>query len=443
MQIDMTVGKPGKLLVTFIKPIILGNIFQQLYSMTDTVIVGRCLGIEALAAVGSTGNITGMMLGFLIGFTTGLTMYSAQEFGAKDWDGLKNSAGNSIMAACLVTVIGTVLGMGLVDRILQWINTPLDIYKLSREYLMVICGGFIFSVAYNMCAGLLRAVGNSKTPLVFLIISSILNVVMDFVFILFFQWGVTGTAAATVLSQGISAVLCIGYIKKKIPVLHLSKDNLRLRWHVMSKQLSVGLPMALQYSITALGCVMLQSVLNLFGATAIAAYTAAVKIECFVTQPYSAMGVTMAAYAAQNKGCNNVVRIREGIRKGFQYCLFYSVIMVVIVNLMLPYLLAMFIPGEQVQDALNYARIFTRIDSVCYLALGSIFLFRESLQGSGHALFPMIGGGIELIARIVISMMAAASMNYDLVCIANAGTWVITAIYTIIVYGFYVKTKKI
>lgn len=443
MQIDMTVGKPGKLILAFIKPVIVGNIFQQLYSMADAVIVGRCLGVKALAAVGSTGNITGMMLGFLIGFTTGLTMYGTQKFGAKDWIGVKKSAGNGIVIALLVTLFGTATSIGLIDKILQWINTPSDIYYLSRDYLLVMCCGFLFMVAYNMCASLLRSVGNSKMPLFFLVISSVLNVVMDLVFIVVFHWGVIGAAAATVLSQGISAGLCIIYIIKYVPVLHLTKESLRLDWNVLSKQLSIGIPMALQYSITAIGCIILQSVLNMFGSTAIAAYTAAVKIECLVTQPYPALGVTMAAYAAQNKGNQDIERIRMGVKKGFQYCLIYSVAALVMVNMFLPYLLPMFISGKQIQDVLSYAKIFTWIDSTCYLPLGCIFLFRETLQGSGHALFPMIGGILEMICRIVISMIASAHLNFEFVCIANAGTWVITAIYIMVVYAFYKKENKI
>ena len=443
MQIDMTAGKPGKLMLMFIKPVIVGNIFQQLYSMVDAVIVGRCLGVKALAAVGSTGNIIGMMLGFLMGFTTGLTMYGTQKFGAKDWQGVKKSAGNEIIIAILVTLFGTVISIGLIDKILQWINTPSDIYELSRNYLLVMCCGFLFMVAYNMCASLLRSVGNSKTPLFFLVISSALNVVMDIVFITVFHWGVIGAAAATVLSQGISASLCIIYIIKYVPVLHLTKDSLRLDWKILSKQLSVGIPMALQYSITAMGCIILQSVLNMLGSTAIAAYTAAVKIECLVTQPYPALGITMAAYVAQNKGNNNTERIRMGVRKGFQYCLIYSAVALVLVNMFLPYLLPMFITGKQIHDVLGYAKIFTWIDSVCYLPLGCIFLFRETLQGSGHALFPMIGGAVEMVCRIVISMVASAHLSFEFVCIANAGTWVITAIYIMLVYGVYVKRKKI
>lgn len=443
MQIDMTDGRPGKLIRSFIKPVIIGNIFQQLYSMADAVIVGRCLGAEALAAVGSTGNITGMMLGFLFGFTTGLTMYGTQKFGAKDWSGVRKSAGNGIITAFFVTILGTVVSIGLIDKILQWINTPSDIYNLSKDYLLVMCCGFLFMVAYNMCASLLRSVGNSKTPLLFLAISSVLNVGMDLVFIVVFHWGVIGAATATVLSQGISAGLCIIYIIKRVPVLHLTKESLRVDWKILSTQLSVGIPMALQYSITAIGCVILQSVLNMLGSTAIAAYTAAVKIECLVTQPYPALGVTMAAYAAQNKGKDDIDRIYKGVKKGFQYCLIYSVTAFVMVNLFLPYLLPMFISGTQIHVVLSYAQTFTWIDSMCYLALGCIFLFRETLQGSGHALFPMIGGIVEMVCRIVISCIASTHLSFSLVCAANAGTWIITAAYIMLIYYIYVKNRKI
>lgn len=443
MQIDMTNDNPGKLILTFIKPIIAGNIFQQFYSMVDAVIVGQCLGVEALAAVGSTGNITGMMLGFLIGFTTGLTMHCAQKFGAKDWLGVKKSAGNAILISVAVTLIGTAMGIVLVDEVLRWIHTPTEIFRLAKEYLSVMCYGFLFMVAYNMCASLLRAVGNSRTPLLFLVIASFLNIVFDLIFIRAFHWGVVGAAAATVLAQGISTVLCVIYIIKKVPVLHLHKTYFRPDFHIVSRQLSIGVPMALQYSITALGCTVLQSVLNLFGATAIAAYTAAVKIECLITQPYPALGVTLAAYTAQNKGIGAIGRIRQGVRKGFLYCCIYSVLALILVNVLLPYLLPMFITAEKVGAALSYAKIFTLIDSMCYLPLGCIFLFRETLQGSGHAVFPMLGGIVEMVCRIAVSTAASKYGSFELVCLANAGTWVITAVYIITVYCVYVKKKKI
>lgn len=439
MQMDMTTGDPGKIILTFIKPMIIGNIFQQMYSMADTVIVGQCLGVKALAAVGLTGNIMGMLLGFLMGFTTGLTILCSQRFGAKDMDGLKRSVVNAIRIAIVVTILGTGISVALIDKVLVWMNTPADIYNLSSTYIRIICYGFLFMVAYNMCASMLRAIGNSRTPLVFLILSSALNIILDFVLILRFHLGVAGAAYATIFSQGISVILCIVYIARKVPALHPQKAHIRPISGMTRSQLSVGIPMALQYSITAIGCVILQSILNKLGSNAIAGYTAASKIEALITQPYPALGMTLAAYAAQNKGKGDIPRIQKGIQKGLKYCLGYSLLAFAVVNTILPYVVPMFVSGS-IQEVLHYAIIFTLIDSLFYLPLGCIFLYRESIQGSGHAIFPMIGGVVELASRIVFSIVAARHLNFAWVCMANAGTWLVTAGYILFVY--YVVFKK-
>lgn len=433
MQMDMTNGDPGKLILKFIKPIAIGNIFQQFYSMADTVIVGRFLGVRALAAIGSTGNLMGLLLGFLMGCTTGLTILCSQKFGAGDEDGFKRSVMNAIRIAAAVTVVGTLISVLLIRQVLVWMNTPADIYGLSLEYIRIICYGFVFMVAYNMCASILRAIGDSRTPLIFLVVSSVLNIIMDLVFIVVCHWGVAGAAYATVLSQGISAVLCIIHMKRKVPILHVGRAYWSPSEGMTKHQLSIGIPMALQYSITALGCVILQGVLNQLGPTAIAGYTAAMKIECLVTQPYPALGMTLAAYAAQNKGKGEITRIYQGVKKGILYCLGYSVAAFGIVNLILPYLVPLFV-SESVQSVIGYARTFTLIDSAFYMALGCIFLYRETLQGSGHAIFPMIGGIVELVSRIVFSMIAARHISFAWVCMANALTWLVTAVYIMGVY---------
>jgi len=347
MQMDMTAGEPGKVILTFIRPIIAGNIFQQFYSMADTVIVGRCLGVEALAAVGATGTITGLLLGFLMGFTSGLALPCSRFFGAKDIENLKKGVANAILISLAVTVPGTLLSVAVIGGVLHLVNTPPDIYHMAKEYITVICSGFLCMVAYNMCASVLRAVGNSRTPLQFLVLSSGLNIALDFLFILGFGWGVAGAAYATVLSQGTSAVLCIVYIMKKVPVLHLAGRHFKPDFVVIGIQLKNAVPMALQYSVTALGSVFLQSSLNLFGSTAVAGYTAAVKIECIVTQPYPALGMTMASFSAQNKGKGDRRRIQAGVKAGFCYCLLYSMAAVILVNLLLPYIITFFVAGQQ------------------------------------------------------------------------------------------------
>ena len=293
MELDMTKGSPVKLIARFIIPIIIGNIFQQLYNMADTIIVGRFVGVDALAAVGATGSVAFLILGFTQGLTTGFTVMTAQRFGADDREGMKKSIGSAVILSVCVTVIMTAVSMWGMDTLLGWMNTPEDIFMMSRQYLMVICAGICFNVLYNIQASILRAIGNSVVPLVLLFISSIVNIVLDYVLIVYGNMGVEGAAVATVASQGLAGILCLVYIVKAVPGLHVRKEHFRLEQQCVKNQLSVGIPMALQFSITAVGTILVQSALNLLGSMAVASYSVSCKVEQVVTQPFAAMGVTM------------------------------------------------------------------------------------------------------------------------------------------------------
>ena len=296
MELDMTKGSPFRLIVKFIIPIILGNLFQQLYNLADTVIVGRFVGVQALAAVGATGTISFLILGFLQGLTTGFTVQTAQRFGAGDLEGMKKSVGNAAVLSVVVTVVMTAGSVLIMDWLLRIMQTPEDILEMSKTYILIICWGMGFSVLYNLLSSILRAVGNSKVPLFFLILSAAINVIGDLVLIINFDMGVAGAALATVASQAISGVLCLIYMIKKVPLLSLQKEHFRLdRWCVRN-QVSVGIPMALQFSITAVGTIMVQVALNLLGSTVVGSYTAACKVEQLVTQVFVALGMTMATY---------------------------------------------------------------------------------------------------------------------------------------------------
>lgn len=253
MELDMTKGSPFKLIVRFIIPIIIGNIFQQLYSLVDTVIVGRFVGVKALAAVGATGTITFLLLGFLQGLTTGFTILTAQRFGAGDEEGMKKSVGNAAVLSVIVTVVMTFTSVLIMDWLLRIMRTPADIMDMSREYILIICWGMGFSVLYNLLSSILRAVGNSKVPLYFLVLSAAINIIGDLVLIICFDMGVAGAAVATIASQGISGLLCLVYMVKKVPLLALHKEHLRLDPWCVRNQVSIGIPMALQFSITAVG----------------------------------------------------------------------------------------------------------------------------------------------------------------------------------------------
>ena len=253
LQKDLTTGNPGKIIFNFTLPIFIGNVFQQFYSMADTIIVGKFVGTKALAAVGSTGTIMFLINGFILGMTAGFTVLTAQKFGAGDMKAMRKTVGNAAILAIIMSLIMTVLGMMAMKPLLGIMKTPDDIFKDAYAYIMVICGGIAAQMLYNFLSSVLRALGNSKVPLYFLILAALLNIVLDMVFIIAFHMGAAGAAWATVISQGISGILCLVYIVKAVPILHLHKEDWRPSGHLLKIQLAVGIPMALQYSITAIG----------------------------------------------------------------------------------------------------------------------------------------------------------------------------------------------
>lgn len=440
MELDMTKGKPSHLIAKFIVPIIIGNIFQQLYSMVDTVIVGQCVGMKALAAVGATGSISFLILGFMMGMTSGFAVPVAQRFGAGDYKGMRKSIANaarlSVIFAAIVTVI-SVLGM---KAMLELMNTPEDIFEMSWTYIVIICAGMICIVLYNLLAGILRAIGNSKLPLLFLMISAVLNIGLDLLFIRTFSMGVAGAAWATVVSQGVSGLLCLFYIIKKVPLVHPEKEDWKADKDCMALQVRIGIPMALQFSITAIGTIMVQAVLNQFGSTVIAAYTAANKVEALVTQPFPAMGMTMATYGAQNMGVNNLDRIRKGVRIANVMSAVYAVLIYGAAVFLMPYIVPLLV-SENVAEVLGYAEIYMKICGAFFIPLGMIFILRNILQGCGFSFVPMLGGVVELVSRMAAALVAAHFFSYEGICFANISAWVTAAVYLLAGYSVVMRRQ--
>lgn len=438
MELDMTKGKPGRLLLKFMIPLVIGNIFQQLYNMVDTIIVGRFVGVQALAAVGATGTIMFLIIGFMQGLTTGFTVLTAQRFGAKDEKGLKQSVGNACVLSAVITIIMTVVSVAGMDWLLHVMNTPEDIYGMARDYIIIICEGMAFNILYNLLSSFLRAVGNSKVPLYSLVASAFTNIVLDLFLVVVIPMGVAGAAIATVIAQGVGGAICLFYIIKKVPLMHVKKEHLVLDYHCASNQLGIGVPMALQFSITAVGTILVQAALNMFGSTAVAAYTAACKVEQLVTQPYSAMGMTMATYGAQNRGINDVERIRKGTRIANGMSAVYSVLVYGVIVLLLPYLIRLFVGGETT-EVLSYAKSYIYICGACFIPLGMIFIFRNVLQGCGYSLMPMLGGVVELLCRSVFAYVAVKQSSYNGVCMANGVTWLVTGIFLAAAYLIIIR----
>lgn len=433
MNLDMTKGSPLKLILRFIVPVLLGNLFQQLYTMVDTIIVGRYVGPDALAAVGATGTISFFILGFMTGITTGFTVPTAQRYGAGDYEGVRKSVGNAFVLSVVVTAVMTVLSTVGMDWILDVMKTPVDVLEMAKTYILIICYGMAFTILYNLVASVLRAVGNSKVPLYFLLISALLNVILDLVFIVVFKWGVAGAAAATVISQGVSGVLCLIYLLTRVDFLHLRKAHFILDYAGAANQLRIGVPMALQFSITAVGTMIVQAALNILGSTIVAAFTAACKIEHLITQAFNAMGTAMATYSAQNWGIHSLERIRKGSRIAAAISCVYSVVIYFVMLAIIPSAIGLFFDGDPA-EAIGYARTYLSICGIFFIPLGLSSIYRNLLQGCGYTVIPAMSGVAELLSRAILAPMAAKMMSYTGVCIANASAWCSAGIFMWIAY---------
>ena len=438
MEKDMTTGSPAWAIFHFVLPVFLGNVFQQFYSMADTIIVGKFVGNKALAAVGSTGTIMFLIITSLIGMTVGFTVLTSQRFGAGDMDGMRKTVGCAAILSVIVSVVATAVSMLGMRSLLTIMNPPADIFDDAYAYIMIICGGIFAQVLYNYLASVLRALGNSRTPLYFLILAAPLNIVLDLVFIIQFHAGAAGAAYATVISQGVSGVLCLLYIWKKVPVLHLKRSDWRLDWHIAKLQLGLGLPMALQYSITAIGTIMVQSALNSLGSTLVAAFTAASKIEQVVTQAYVALGTAMATFCAQNMGAGKISRIRRGFRDATLMGIVYSLFAALLVVTVGKYMTYLFI-SEEIETILPSVDIYLKCVAAFFIPLTVVNLYRNGLQGMGFGFLPMMAGVAELVGRGVTAVIAAGYGSYFGICMASPMAWVLAGGLLILMYFYIMK----
>ena len=444
VQYDMTTGSPMKIIFNFTLPIFIGNVFQQFYNMADAVIVGKFVGNKALAAVGSTGTIMFLIYGFVVGMTAGFTVLTAQKFGAGDMPAMRRTV---VGASFLSLVVGLVLTAAFMVFMKPWLvlmHTPEDIFADAYAYIMIISAGILAQMLYNLLASILRALGNSKVPLYFLILAALLNIVLDLVLIIVFHMGAAGAAVATVISQGISGVLCLFYIIRKVPLLRLTRDDRHLSGDLLRTQIRIGIPMALQYSITAVGTMMVQSALNILGSTLVAAYTAAGKIEQIVTQAYVAMGTTMATYGAQNMGAGDVSRIRQGFKASTIIGIIYAVVSAVLVMTVGKYMTYLFV-SEDVALIMDSVNTYLICVGIFFIPLAIVNIYRNGIQGLGYGLLPMMAGVAELVGRGAVAVIAAGRKSYLGVCLASPAAWILASLLLIGMYYYVVKIdlKKI
>lgn len=440
MTNDMTNGSPLRLFIFFTIPLLIGNVFQQLYSMVDTIIVGRFVGVNALAALGACNSMFFLVNGLILGLTSGFSVLVAQKFGAKDEKGVKKAVASNIILTVVLTIIITIIALIIVKPLLSLMNTPDSIYSDAKIYITIIYAGIITQTGYNMSAGILRALGDSKTPLYFLIVASVLNVILDLVFIINFNMGVAGAAYATNISQGISAILCLIYSYKKFKILRLNKDDFKVEKTYYTTHLKVAIPMSLQFSITAIGMIIIQGAINIFGATIIAAYTAASKVLQLVMQPSISFGVTVATYSGQNLGARRFDRIKQGMKTMNIISIITSLLCGFILVTFGKYFVMLFIenPTKEIfdytQQVLNYAAVF-------FIPLGFIFVYRNALQGMGQSFVPMMAGVCELVARSIVAFTLPKVIGFTGICLSDPIAWISAAIPLMLTY--YIKMKKI
>lgn len=426
---DMTQGNPMSIIFKFTMTLLLGNIAQQLYNIVDTIIVGRFVNPSALAAVGATGTIMFLMNGTSNGLVTGFTIVTSQKYGAMDSKALKSSVTNGFYLAMIVAAVITTAGLIFMRPLLKIMNTPEDIFEYAYEYISTICAGLIFMILYNYMASLMRAIGNSIMPLLFLLFSAAANIILDLLFIIRFNLATYGAALATVISQGLAMILCVIYIYAKMPTLRPGRSDWKISSGTIKNQLRYGIPMAVQYGITASGTVIMQSAFNTFDSVAVTAITAASKFQGIITQGMFTVGQTMAAYAGQNYGARDMGRIKQGVKAALKIYIVYSIVAAALAILLVPHVLWIFFDSEvDVSIYIPWAKIYIIECATCYFFLAMIFIYRHTIQSVGYASIAMILGFVELAARMLTSFYSIYVHNYYIAVASDPLAWVAAGI---------------
>ena len=439
---SMTEGSPAKLIISFAIPMLMGLLFQQFYNMADTAIVGKWLGVKELAAVGSVGSLNFMIIGFCLGVCSGFAIPVAQFFGAEDYKSLRKCVANSVWLSAVFSLVMTIVVCIFCRPILELMRTPDDIIDNAYRYIFIIFLGIPVTYLYNLLAGIIRSLGDSRTPVVFLVISSVLNVLLDILAVTVFkkELGVSGPALATVISQLTSGILCLFYMIKKFPILHIEKDEWKLDLKLIKKLAGNGLPMGLQYSITAIGSVTLQSAVNDLGSSVVAAITAGGKINMFFICPFDALAGTMATFAGQNIGAKKPRRIKKGILSAVLIASVYAVIAFVVLHFFNQKIALLFLDASETTILANVGQ-FIFFNSLFYIPVAILLIMRMTVQGMGYSDVAVVAGIIEMIVRVVLSFGLVPKYGFDAVCFANPLSWSSAAIFLSFVFIWALKRK--
>ena len=439
MEKDMTKGSPMRLILGFAVPLLFGLVFQQFYSMVDAVIVGHYLGVDSLAAVGATGSVNFLIIGFCMGVCNGFAIPIAQEFGAKHEGELKRFVANSVWLSIVFAVVITITVSLLCRPILQLMRTPVNIINGSYDYIIIIFLGIPVVFLYNMTAAILRSLGDSKTPVVFLVLAAVMNIFLDVFCIVILPMGVAGAAVATVVSQAVAGVACLIYMRKKFTILKLSREECRWNRNYVSKLCNMGIPMGLQYSITAIGSVILQSAVNGIDSNAVAAVTAGSKVSMLLVCPFDALGSTMATYGGQNVGAGDLDRVDRGLKDCTKLGFLYSLIALGAVFLFGKQLLLLFLEAEEEQIIAN-AYYFMRISALFYFPLALVNIVRFLIQGMGFSKLAVFAGAFEMLARGLAGFLLVPVFGFVAVCLASPLAWIFADAFLIPAF-FHVRKK--
>lgn len=435
---DMTTGNSAKQILKFSLPLLIGTVFQQFYNMVDSIIVGKFLGTQPFAAVGMTGSITFFVLGLVFGACSGFAIPVAQDFGAHDEAGVRRCVANIIHIGVIFGLVMTLATTLLTRQILVWMDTPEELMQDAYDYLFWIFLGIGSLMLYNLLAGILRSLGDSTTPLIFLIFSSLLNIGLDVLLVWTLNVGVKGAAIATVIAQLISGLGCLVFMIRKFPMLRLTREDLRPDLPTIRRLSGIGFPMGLQFSITAIGSIILQKSVNALGTTIIASVSAAAKVQNLVVSPMDAFGVSMATFAGQNYGAGKIDRVRRGVRQVFWMLTAYSLLALGIVYFSGSTIALLFVDASET-EILACTQHFLIMNGLFYIPLGVIYVLRNTLQGVGFSKIAMLSGLFELVARSVMGLFVVPKFGFNAVCLAHPTAWIMADLILIVLYSILMK----
>ncbi len=438
---EMTEGAAWPLILKFTFPLLLGNILQQTYSLIDAAIVGKFLGINALASVGASTSVIFLILGFCNGCCGGFGIPVAQKFGARDYTSMRRFVFVSLRLALVMSVLLALITSLLCPQILQMIRTPENIFDGAYDYLLITFIGIPFTFFYNLLSSIIRALGDSKTPFWFLLLATILNIVLDLVCILVLDWGVFGAGLATVVAQGVSALLCYFYMFRHFEILKGEASDRKFRTAQAKTLLFIGVPMGLQFSITAIGSILLQSANNALGTICVAAFTSAMRIKMFFLCPFESLGIAMATYTGQNYGAGKTERIWLGIKAATKMMLIYAIFTFIVLMLASRYMALLFVDPSEV-EILDKTVEFLRIAASFFPILGLLCILRYTIQGAGYTNFAMFSGVSEMIARTLVAIFAVPVFGYTAICFGDPTAWVFANLFLVPAFVYVYKRLK-